>query len=151
MRDDVTATIRPYQHADREACRACIVELQDAERALDPRLRPGESMADEYLGQMHGRCREHTGIILVAEYAEAVVGLVMVLTRVPFEALDEPPGDCALIAELVVRASVRRLGIGRALLGAAERHARESGATELRIGVLSTNHSARQLYLDEGF
>lgn len=144
-------TIREYQHADGDACRACVVELQDAERQLDPRLRTGESMADEYLRHMHARCHDHAGTILVAEHADAVVGLVMVLTRVPFEALDEPPGDCALVAELVVRAGVRGLGIGRALLQAAERHARESGATELRIGVLSNNRAARQLYLAEGF
>jgi len=53
--------------------------------------------------------------------------------------------------ELVVRVAARGLGIGRALLQAAERHARESEATELRVGVLSSNRSARQLYLDEGF
>lgn len=142
--------IRPYQPEDADACRTCIVELQDVEREIDPRLRPGDSMADEYLQQMHMRCRGYAGAILVAEHAESIAGLVMVLTRVPFE-LDEPPGDYALVAELVVRAGHRGLGIGRALLQAAERFARESGATELRIGVLSDNSVARQLYLAEGF
>lgn len=108
-------------------------------------------MADEYLRQMHARCRDYAGTILVAEHNESVVGLVMVLGRVPFEALDEPPGDCAWVAELVVRASVRGRGIGRALLQAAERVARDAGAAELRIAVLSANRPARQLYLDEGF
>ena len=108
-------------------------------------------MADEYLRHMHGRCREYTGTILVAEHADAIVGLVMLLTRVPFEALDEPPGHYALVAELVVRADARGRGVGRALLQAAERLAHSSGATELRIGVLSRNLPARQLYIDEGF
>ena len=151
MGDVVTPTIRQYRHADGDACRACVVELQDAERQVDPRLRTGDSMADEYLLQMHARCRDYAGTILVAEHADAIAGLVMVLTRVPFESLDEPPTDYALIAELVVRAGFRGLGIGRALLQAGERHARESGATELRIGVLSNNRAARQLYLAEGF
>ena len=151
MRDVVTSRIREYQHADRDACRTCVVELQDAERLLDPRLRSGDSMADEYLRQMHARCRDYAGTILVAEHGDGIAGLVMVLTRVPFESLDEPPGDCALVAELVVRAGSRGHGIGRALLRAAERLAHESGATELRIGVLSTNLPARQLYLAEGF
>lgn len=151
MSDPVTPAIRPYRPTDGDACRACVVDMQDAERELDPRLRTGESMADEYLRQMHVRCRDYAGTILVADHANAIAGLVMILTRVPFESLDEPPGDYALVAELVVRTGLRGRGIGRALLRAAERHASKSGATELRIGVLSTNRPARQLYLTEGF
>ena len=151
MRDVATLRIRPYKQDDADACRGCVVELQDAGRQIDPRLRAGEAMADDYFRQMHERCRHHAGIILVAEQADAIVGLAMVLTQVPFESLDEPPGAFALVAELVVRSGFRGHGIGRALLQAAERHARESGATELRIAVLSNNHPARQLYLAEGF
>lgn len=151
MRIALLPNIRPFRQGDDEACRACVVELQDAERQFDPRLRPGDSMADEYLRQMHVRCNEYAGTILVAEHEEAIVGLVMLLTRVPFEALDEPPGHYALVAELVVRADARGHGVGRALLHAAERLAHESGATDLRIGVLSRNLPARQLYIAEGF
>jgi GNAT superfamily N-acetyltransferase len=151
MRNFISPTIRPYEHDDVAACRACVVELQDAERRLDPRLRSGDSMADEYLRQMHERCRDYAGTIFLAEHADTVVGLVMILTHVPFESVDEPPGAYALVAELVVRAGFRAQGIGRALLHAAERHASDNGATELRIGVLSSNLPARQLYVDEGF
>ncbi len=42
-------------------------------------------------------------------------------------------------------------GIGRALLHAGERYAWETGATDLRIGVMSENRKARDLYLAEGF
>jgi len=146
-----TILIRPYQPGDEAACRACVVELQDAERGFDPRLRPGESMADEYLAQMHVHCRDLAGAIFVAERGGEIVGLVMVVARVPFEALDEPPGDYALVAELVVRAGARRMGIARALLDRAERHARDAGAAELRIIVLSANLPARTLYAREGF
>lgn len=128
-----------------------MVELQDAEREIDPRLRTGDSMADEYLRRMHLRCEEYAGTILVAEQAGQIVGLVMILTHVPFEALDEPPGHYALVAELVVRSDYRGTGIGRALLRTAEQCARESNATELRIGVLSNNLPARRLYLQEEF
>jgi ribosomal protein S18 acetylase RimI-like enzyme len=147
----VETTIRRYQAADEAACRACVVELQDAEREFDRRLRPGESMADEYLAQMHVHCREHAGAIFVAERLDEIVGLVMVLAHVPFEALDEPPGDYALVAELVVRRGFRRMGIARTLLDAAERYAEDAGALELRIVVLSQNGAARTLYLREGF
>lgn len=88
-------------------------------------------MADAYLQLMHVHCQEYAGVILVDEAASEVAGLTMVLTHVPFESLDEPPGAYALVAELVVRDAYRR---------------RDTGASELRIGVLSGNHGARQLY-----
>ena len=143
--------IRQYQNKDEAACRACVVELQDAERRVDPRLRAGDEIADAYLLQMHARCREHGGTILVAEHESQTVGLAMVLARVPFDSLDQPPGDYAIVAELVVRAEFRGQGIGRALLRAAERFARDAGASELRIAVLSQNLPARRLYLAEDF
>lgn len=151
MPDGSIATIRPYEPRDEAACRACVVELQDAERRVDPRLRPGASMADEYLAQMHKHCRDYAGAIFVAEHAGEIAGMMMVVARVPFESLDEPPGDYALVAELVVRERFRRRGIARALLDTAERYARDAGASELRIIVLSENGAARQLYLTGGF
>ena len=146
-----TTVIRPYEPRDESGCRACVVELQDAERGFDERLRPGESMANEYLAQMHEHCREYAGAIFVADCAGEIAGLVMVLGRIPFEALDEPPGDYALVAELVVRDGFRRAGIARVLLRTAEKYARDAGAPELRIMVLSQNTPARTLYMDEGF
>jgi GNAT superfamily N-acetyltransferase len=145
------ADIRPYVAADKEECRTLVAQLQDAGRLIDSRLRRGEEMADEYLEQMHARCRDYAGIILVAQAADGIVGLVMMLGRVPFTSLDAPPGDYALIAELVVRDDWRRRGVGAALLRAGEAHAHKVGASELRIDVLSGNRAARQLYAREGF
>jgi len=151
MPNDFAVKIRRYAPVDEASCRACIVQRQEAERQIDPRLRPGEEIADEYLLRMHARCRDYAGVILLAETAGAIVGLALVLVRVPFEDLDEPPGAYAIVADLVVRDAYRRRGIGAALLRAAGRHARGAGAAELRIGVLSGNHGARKLYLREGF
>ena len=132
MRDDFTMEIRRYAAGDAASCRACIVQRQEAERQIDSRLRRGEDIADEYLEQMHARCREYAGIILVAVAADEIVGLVMVLVRVPFDNLDEPPGEYAIVAELVVRDAYRRRGIGAALLRAAERYARALGRASSR-------------------
>ena len=143
--------IRPYATKDEQACRACMVELQDYERQIEPRLRPGEAIADEYMKAIHERCRQYDGHILVADIDGEVAGLAVVFARVPFEELDEPTGDYALVAELVVRDRYRRQGIGGALLQASEQCAREAGATELRIGVLSGNEGARRLYRLKGF
>jgi GNAT superfamily N-acetyltransferase len=65
--------------------------------------------------------------------------------------LDDPPGHYALIADLVVLDSHRGRGIGRQLLERAETYAKQAGATELRIGVLTNNRAARRLYLNVGF
>ena len=81
----------------------------------------------------------------------AVAGFTTVYTRVPFERLDEPPGDYAIVAELLVRPEYRRRGYARALLTHGERYAASQGAAELRIGVLSDNTAARALYFDYGF
>jgi GNAT superfamily N-acetyltransferase len=143
--------IRVYREDDAPVLRDCVVELQEFERQIDDRLRPGRSIAAEYLEQMLRRCRECAGTILVAESGGAVVGFATVLARVPCTELDDPPGEHAVVTDLVVRADFRRRGIGEALLREAERWARAAGAAELRVGVLSANRAAGRLYRRAGF
>jgi len=95
-------------------------------------------------------CRQYAGQILCSR-SRAPWPVHDGVTRVPFERLDEPPGDYAIVAELLVRREYRRRGYARALLAHGERHAASQGAAELRIGVLSGNAAARALYLDYGF
>src|SRR5262249_42511206 len=94
--------IRDYQPGDAAALRRWIVVLQEAERAIDPFLLPGETMADRYCARIHERCREAAGRVYVAEEESALVGFVTVLAREPFMELDDPPGHYALITDLVV-------------------------------------------------
>ncbi len=143
--------IREYRGDDLAGVRACIVELQDFERRIDDRLRPGSSMAAGYLDRILGRCRDCAGTILVAECDSAVVGFASLLTRVPFEELDDAPGEYAIVTDLVVRDGFRGRGLGAALLAEAERYARAAGAVELRIAVLSANRGAATLYRRVGF
>jgi ribosomal protein S18 acetylase RimI-like enzyme len=143
--------IREYRNADLSAVRSCIVELQEFERQIDDRLRPGESMAEAYLNHLITRCRQCAGTILVAEHDGTVAGFATVLPRVPFEELDDPPGEYAIVTDLAVRAAFRRRGFRAALLAEAERYARATGASELRIAVLSENRAAAELYRRAGF
>lgn len=49
--------IREYHDADDfQGVRKCLVELQDHERALDPRLPAGDTIADAYLQGLFRRC-----------------------------------------------------------------------------------------------
>jgi GNAT superfamily N-acetyltransferase len=143
--------IREYRREDATAVRRCVVELQEVERTIDPRLRPGEAMADRYWENILARCAEANGQVFVAEQDGSVVGFVSVLAAEPFTELDDPPGSYALVTDVVVLPSHRGRRIGAQLLRHAEAFARAAGATELRIGVLAENSAARRLYLDEGF
>jgi len=143
--------IRNYQDSDAAALRQCVIVLQDSERAIDPLLLAGEAMTDRYCARIHARCRDAAGQIFVAEEDSVVVGFVTVLARESFTELDDPPGHYALITDLVVLEPYRGRGIGRQLLQRAENYAKQTGATELRIGVLVNNRPARRLYLGIGF
>jgi ribosomal protein S18 acetylase RimI-like enzyme len=144
--------IREYQpHIDAAGVRACLVELQDHERTLDPALIEGEAMADAHLAHLLDRCREYDGRIFVAIDGGHVVGMVCVWGRVPPYGPDDVPFDHAFVSDLAVLATHRRHGIGRALLERAESFARERGVAYLRVGVRARNTGARRLYISTGF
>jgi ribosomal protein S18 acetylase RimI-like enzyme len=143
--------IREYRESDARALAACFAALHEFGRALEPRLRPGEDVTAAYLAQMWTRCAEWQGGVFVADVEGRVVGFVTVFTRVPYEELDDPPGEYALVSDLSVVPPYRGRGIGRALLERAEEFARQKGASELRIGVLARNATARELYRRAGF
>jgi len=50
-----------------EGVRAGIVELQDFERALDPRMPSGAEIVDEYVPYILDRCMRCSGKVMVAE------------------------------------------------------------------------------------
>jgi len=149
---DARGVIRDYEPSrDRDQLRACVVELQEFERGLEPRLPRGEEMADQYLAFMLERCARTSGRVFIAEIDHAVVGFVAVLANVPQEEPDEDRAPYAYVSDLVVRSAYRRRGLGRALLEEAERFARGAGASLLRVGVLALNEGARRLYGSMGF
>lgn len=147
----MTISIREFADNDAAALRACFIGLQDAERAFEPRLRPGAEIADEYYGIVLEKCAAHAGAVFLAEVDGEIAGYVSVLARVPYEDLDDPPGEYAYVWDLYVHAPFRGRGIARALLARAEAHARAHGASELRINALARNTPARELYRSCGF
>ena len=136
---------------DHDAVRSCAIELQDFEREFDPRLPPGEQIADRYLDLMFRRCAEFDGVVLVAEADGAVTGFVSVWTRYRSSEPNDDATEHGLVSDLVVSAKHRGRGIGRALLRAAEARARQAGADTLRVWVKAGNTSALSLYSAEGF
>lgn len=144
--------IRPYDPTrDHAGASACIVELQEFERALEPALPPGLAMADAYLAVLVGRCAQHAGQLFVAEVEGQIVGFAAVLGRIEPEAPDQEQAAHTYVSDLVVLPAHRNCGIGRKLLEQAETLARRLGTTRLEIGVLSKNPDAARLYRGFGF
>lgn len=151
-RPQPTPRIRDYDEAVHLAgVRACMIELQDFERALDPRMPAGAEIVDVYVPQMLERCRECGGMVLVAEVDGEVAGYATVMIRVRSDEIEDGEFEYGLVSDLVVADRFRRRGIGRHLLAAAESFARDSGMQWLRIGVLAENRAAAGLYDALGF
>lgn len=136
---------------DHGAVRTCFIELHEFERGLDPRMLPGDGIADAYLDLMFRRCREFDGDVLVAEIAGEVIGFVTVWKRFRSSEPDDDPRPYGFVSDLVVRAPQRGRGFGRALLREAEARARAAGARWLRLSVKAGNTGALALYASEGF
>jgi hypothetical protein len=90
-------TIREYRAVDDlPAIRACLIELQEVERALDPRLPAGTAMASAYLDRLFTRCRQFAGQLFVADVEGRVTGFVSVLGAFRSEEPDDDPAPFRL-------------------------------------------------------
>lgn len=132
-------TIRPYRASDLERCRALWAELTEHHREIyqDPSIGgedPG-SHFDEHLAQV-GPQR-----LWVAECQERVVGLVGLM-------VDEEEAE---VEPLVVAASHRGRGIGRALVGRMVEEAEELGVAYLSVKPVARNLGAISFFYEAGF
>jgi len=131
--------------------RACVIELQDYEHALDRRLPTGSDIVDEYIPQMLMRCKNCQGQIFMAEVDGNIAGYVTILTKVSSGELEDGDIEYALVADLLVLKEYRGSGFGRKLLDAAETYARDHAVKWLRIAALAGNRPAIEMYSSMGF
>lgn len=136
---------------DLQEIRSCVVELQDYECQLDPRMPSGESIADEYLEDMKRKCEEHEGRIFLFEIDGSIAGFVSVLAKVSSGVLNDGNLVCSCIDDVIVKDEFRRLGVGKKLIEAAESFARSKNARWLRLSAMAGNTSARKLYSSVGY
>lgn len=139
------------EQSDMVQVRDCLIELQDFERTLDPRMPAGRDIADEYIPQMLHRCIACKGAVLIADVDGEVAGYATILTKVTSDELEDGGIEYGLVSDLVIARDFRGQGLGRKLLQAAESHARAANVSWLRIGVLAGNESAQNLYKSMGF
>ena len=144
--------IRTYRaEADFPAVRTCFIELQEFERALDPRLSSGAAVAEAYLEGLFRRCRQLAGQVFVAGDAGRVVGFVSVLGACHSDSPDDAATSFAYVDDLVILPEHRGHGYGRALLARAEAYAAALGRTTLRLRVKGGNQPARAFYAGAGY
>ena len=139
------------EQRDLDGLGRCVVELQDAERALAPSLPAGADIREAYVTDMLATCRRYDGQVLVAVADERVVGYVSIFARAVSEEIDDGPEPFGLIGDLVVLRAYRGNGYAGLMLDEAETVARSKGVTELRIGVLARNTLATAIYASRGF
>jgi GNAT superfamily N-acetyltransferase len=127
--------IRPAASADLPAMTRLLQELfaVETEFAVDPEkqraglgLLLGAPMAQVWVAERHGRVVGMVTMQLVVSTAEG--------------------GFSGLLEDLVVASACRRRGLGRALLGAAVRWAREQGASRIQLLADARNVPALVFY-----
>lgn len=149
---DAAASYRDFDpDHDMDALRACMLELQEHERAIYTRLPPGTDVVDDCIRHMLEQCEKCKGRIILAEVDGQAAGFLTVLTRVVSDAPDDGPLEYGLVSDLVVLRKHRGKGIGRRLMQLAEAHAKANGVEWLRIGVIAGNQAAERLYMSLGF
>ncbi len=131
--------------------RECVVELQDFEHGIDPRIPPGVDIVDDFVPRMLQRCKQCDGKVLIAEVNGEVAGFATILSKVRNEEPEEGDYEYGLVSDLMVVPRFRQQGLGRQLLEAAESYARARGVKWLRIGVLAGNQGADRLYSSMGY
>ena len=94
-------------------------------------------------------CRERPGTIdFIADADGERAGFLLLLTDVPDEVTQQQQ---AFVAFMAVAEAYRRMGVGSALLGAAQIEAERLGLHHVSLMVTADNAAARSLYAAHGF
>ena len=131
---DATMLLRTATRADAEAIAALFTE-------------EGYPAGPSDIAARLARFGPPDGVVLVAEHEGALLGFVAVHALPRFE-----HGDSIVrILALVVDAGARERGVGRALIGAAERFGAERGAAFVELTAGHHRPDARHLYESLGY
>ena len=141
-------SIRPARREDRAACVALWQALQAEQAAMDPDHRLAPDAATRWRADFDAWVRSRVDAVLVAERGGALVGLITAHPHRP------PPlyADRLLVwmDDLYVAPGARGLGVGSALLDAAEAFARSLGAEGVEAGIRTANAPMRALWERRG-
>jgi GNAT superfamily N-acetyltransferase len=137
---------------DKSAFLSFIMGSQAHEHAFEPNRRLDPPVAEEYLAKMLSLLAERPGAIFVAaDDADAAIGWGVVVEQDDDVFVVAEERRHAYVAELFVVETLRRAGLGRALIAACEDWARARGLNVMQIGVLPGNAGAHSLYRRQGY
>jgi GNAT superfamily N-acetyltransferase len=120
--------------------RATAADAMAVSRLLDQLGYPTEHA--DVPGRLDRLMSNHRGAVLLAQHGEDVVGLATVHVL----SVLNRPRDVAWLTALVVDQSARGTGVGRRLVEAVERFARESGCERLSVTTQEHRTDARTFY-----
>ncbi len=133
------ADVRPADENDLER----VAVLFDAYRQFYGQA-PDLALAREFLA---ARMRQAESIVLLAERGDAILGFTQLYPTF----CSVSAGRTLVVYDLFVAPSVRRQGVGRALLRAARAAGREAQCVRLELATAVSNRPAQQLYESEGW
>jgi ribosomal protein S18 acetylase RimI-like enzyme len=144
--------VRPYEPADYAAVRTCMLELQEFERALEPRRRKsGEAVADDYLAYLEGECRAREGLILLATEGGKVVGFICAWVQRDQDICSSGFDAYGFVSDVVVLPGHGKQGIGRLLLTSVDKAMQSKEIYMIKLFALARNAVARETYRKAGY
>lgn len=144
--------LRPVVFPDDDALGARFIDgLQRFERAMEPDRRIDDAAGSDFLEVLKARVTERSGIGWIAEVDAAPAGWCVCLDEHDEIYVVPELRRVFTVQELFVDEPYRGMGVGRALLSAAEAEARNRGRPRLGIGVLHANEKAQRTYRAFGF
>jgi GNAT superfamily N-acetyltransferase len=143
--------VREYGEADRAALIEQFQALNGYEDLIAGDRRTDRQGAIDSLDEALRRVRDSGGSALVAEQEGQLAGLLFVVVEDDAVFVREELRQHAHVAEFFVREAQRGRGVGKALLGAAERFTASRGLARLSVSVLSGNSDALAAYVRLGF
>lgn len=143
-------TIREYTHADVDAVKHCLAELQEFERLIDAKRLQGLHIAHEYLEHLLVLCREEKGKIYVVEINGGVVGMISVVIEHDTRHMRKVR-PFAVISDLMVLPEYRSEGVTKDLLEVAEAYAREKHVLSIQTHILADHKDGANGFLRHGY
>ncbi len=139
------------QLTDTPAALAFIRGSQVYEQAFEPNRRLDPAVEGEYFAVLLDEVAKNEGRVIVAvTEGRAIAWAVFVSLQDPLFVIPEQR-RYGYIAELFVDEAARGGGVGRALIGACEDEARRRGLGHVKIGVLTANARAAEVYARAGY
>ncbi len=152
MKESGVVTIRPMSKVDLLAVSQMLAETIGRDSQREPAIFVPMTNLDSNRTYLESIVDDPSFCALVAEHEASVVGYLVGYSRSVGQQADFLRKSRVFwIDDLQVRDDHKQRGVGRALVQAAARHAKESGCQRIELDVYEFNENAIAFYLRLGF